>query len=71
VLGHYDTPLSTFHELARAGSITIASIAFFGHVWQLSDRDGRSLRDRLAGLAVIEDIVLATMPDRLWTPWGV
>jgi uncharacterized RDD family membrane protein YckC len=71
VLGHYDTPLSTFHELARAGSITVAAIAFFGHMWQLNDRAGRSLWDRLAGLAVIEDIVPASMADRLWTPWGV
>jgi len=70
VLGHYDTPLSTFYVVTRAASIAIASIAFFGQLWQLRDRDGRSLWDRLAGLAVIEDMVPATMPDRLWSPWG-
>jgi uncharacterized RDD family membrane protein YckC len=70
VLGHYDTPLSTFHEVVRVVSITIASIDFFGHVWQLRDPGGRSLWDRLLGLAVIEDMVPASMPDRLWTPWG-
>ena len=70
VLGHYDTPLSTFHEVARVVSIVVASIAFFGQVWQLRDRAGRSAWDRLAGLAVIEDMVPASMPDRLWSPWG-
>jgi len=70
VLGHYDTPLSTFHEIARASSIALASIAFFGQIWQVRDRDARSAWDRLAGLAVIEDLVPATMPDRLWSPWG-
>jgi uncharacterized RDD family membrane protein YckC len=70
VLAHWDLPLSTFHEISRAASIAVASIAFFGQVWQLRDRDGRSLWDRLAGLAVIEDMVPASMPDRLWSPWG-
>jgi uncharacterized RDD family membrane protein YckC len=70
VLGHYDTPLSTFHEVARAASIAVAAIAFAGHMWQLPDRAGRSVWDRVAGLAVIEDMVPASMPDRLWSPWG-
>jgi uncharacterized RDD family membrane protein YckC len=70
VLGSYDTPLSTFHEVSRAASILVASLAFFGHLWQLWDRHGRSLWDRITGLAVIEDVVPASMPDRLWTPWG-
>ncbi len=70
VLGHYDTPLSTFHEAARAVSIAIASIAFFGQLWQLRDREARSVWDRLAGLAVIEERIPASMPDRLWSPWG-
>jgi hypothetical protein len=71
VLGHYDTPLSTFHEVARAVTIAVASIAFFGQIWQLRDRQSRSAWDRLTGVAVIEDIVPASMADRLWTPWGV
>jgi uncharacterized RDD family membrane protein YckC len=70
VLGHYDTPLSTFHQVSRAACISVASLAFFGQLWQLWDRDGRSLWDRLVGVAVIEDMVPASMPDRLWSPWG-
>jgi uncharacterized RDD family membrane protein YckC len=70
LLGHYDTPLSSFHEVVRIVSISVASLALVGHLWQLWDRDGRTLWDRLVGLAVIEDMVPATMPDRLWTPWG-
>jgi len=70
LLGRYDTPLSTFHEISRAVSIFVASLAFLGHVWQVRDGTGRSLWDRLVGLAVIEDIVPSSMPDRLWTPWG-
>lgn len=70
VLGNYDTPLSTFHQVSRAVSIAIASLAFFGHMWQLRDRAGRGIWDRLCGLAVIEDIVPSSMPERLWTPWG-
>ena len=70
VLGRYDTPLSTFHQVSRAACIAVASLAFVGHLWQLWDRDGRSLWDRLCGLAVIEDMVPVSMPDRLWSPWG-
>jgi uncharacterized RDD family membrane protein YckC len=70
VLGHYDTPLSTFHQVSRAICIFVASLAFFGHVWQRWDRGGRSLWDRLFGFAVIEDMIPSSMPDRLWTPWG-
>jgi uncharacterized RDD family membrane protein YckC len=70
VLGRYDTPLSTFHQVSRAVCISVAALAFFGHLWQLWDRNGRSLWDRLFGLAAIEDRVPSSMPDRLWTPWG-
>lgn len=70
VLGNYDTPLSTFHQVSRAVSIAVASLAFFGHLWQLRDPAGRGLWDRLFGLAVIEDMVPSSMPERLWTPWG-
>jgi uncharacterized RDD family membrane protein YckC len=70
VLGQYDTPLSTFHQVSRTSSIAVTCIALFGHLWQLGDRSGRSLWDRLTGLAVIEDMVPASMPDRLWSPWG-
>ena len=70
LLGNYDTPLSTFHQVSRAASIMVASLAFFGHLWQLGDPAGRGLWDRLCGLAVIEDMVPTSMPERLWTPWG-
>ena len=70
LLGRYDTPLSTFHEVSRAVSIAVASAAVVGHLWQLRDRAGRSLWDRLFGIAVIEDMVPSSMPDRLWSPWG-
>ena len=70
VLGHYDTPLSTFHQVSRVVSIAVASLAFFGHMWQLRDRAGRGIWDRLCGLVVIEDMVPSSMPERLWTPWG-
>jgi uncharacterized RDD family membrane protein YckC len=70
LLGHYDSPLSSFHQGARVVSITVAALAAIGHLVQLRDRQGRSLWDRLAGLAVVEDIVPSSMPDRLWAPWG-
>jgi len=70
LLGRYDTPLSTFHQVSRAVSIAVASLAFFGHLWQLRDPAGRGLWDRLLGLVVIEDMVPSSMPERLWTPWG-
>ena len=38
--------------------------------WQVPDPAGRGLWDRLFGLAVIEDMVPSSMPERLWTPWG-
>jgi uncharacterized RDD family membrane protein YckC len=70
LLGNYDTPLSTFHQVSRAASIAVASLAFVGHLWQLGDPAGRGLWDRLSGLVVIEDMVPSSMPERLWTPWG-
>jgi uncharacterized RDD family membrane protein YckC len=70
LLGHYDTPLSTFHEVSRAVSIAIASAALCGHLWQLQDPHARTVWDRLTGMAVIEDMVPSSMPDRLWSPWG-
>jgi uncharacterized RDD family membrane protein YckC len=55
----------------RVAAVAGATLAFCGAAWQLIDPERRTLWDRLFGLAVIEDIVPATMPDRLWTPWGV
>jgi uncharacterized RDD family membrane protein YckC len=55
----------------RAAAVTGAAVAFLGAAWLLVDSEGRSIWDRFFGLVVVEDIVPATMPDRLWTPWGV
>ncbi len=51
-------------------AVAVATAALLGQLWKLVDPEGRTAWDRLAGLVVVEDIVLATMPDRLWTPWG-
>ena len=48
----------------------VAARAIAGGLWKLVDREGRTLWDRLFGLVVVEDVVPATMPDRLWSPWG-
>ena len=55
----------------RAAAVAGALVAFAGAAWLVVDPGGRSVWDRLFGLVVVEDIVPATMPDRLWTPWGV
>ena len=70
LFGHYEGPLTSFEEIARASSIGIAVVALGGHLWKLLDEAGRSVWDRAAGLIVVEDIVPTSMPDRLWAPWG-
>lgn len=56
----------------RVGSVAtvVALLALAGQLWKLADPFGRTLWDRLTGLVVVEDIVPASMPDRLWSPWG-
>lgn len=70
LFGHYESPLTSFEEIARASSIGVAVVALGGHLWKLVDEAGRSVWDRAAGLIVVEDIVPNSMPDRLWAPWG-
>lgn len=56
----------------RVGSMAtaVALVALAGQLWKLADPLGRTVWDRLTGLVVVEDIVPASMPDRLWSPWG-
>jgi uncharacterized RDD family membrane protein YckC len=56
----------TWRTLASAGVL----LAVAGQLWKLVDAEGRSVWDRLFGLVVVEDVVPASMPDRLWSPWG-
>jgi hypothetical protein len=47
----------------------VAGASLLGQLWMLVDGEGRTLWDRLTGLVVVEDIVPASMPERLWSPW--
>jgi uncharacterized RDD family membrane protein YckC len=67
---HGNGGLSEREELWRDVSLTIAGAAILGNLWKLVDSDGRTIWDRLVGLVVVEDVVPATMPGRLWSPWG-
>jgi uncharacterized RDD family membrane protein YckC len=50
--------------------LAVTVVAILGHLWRLADPEGRSAWDRLTGLVVVEDIIPAGMPNRLWSPWG-
>ena len=67
---HGNEGLSEREELLRDISLTIVGAAILGNLWKLVDADGRTLWDRLVGLVVVEDVVPASMPGRLWSPWG-
>jgi uncharacterized RDD family membrane protein YckC len=54
----------------RVAAVGGAALACAGGVWKLLDPEGRTLWDRLLGLVVVEEVVPASMPDRLWSPWG-
>jgi uncharacterized RDD family membrane protein YckC len=62
--------LTDREEAWRDVSLTIVGVAILGNLWKLVDPDGRTLWDRLVGLVVVEDVVPASMPGRLWSPWG-
>jgi uncharacterized RDD family membrane protein YckC len=70
VRGKHDEGLTATEELWRTLCVIGISIAILGELWQLVDPDGRTAWDRLTGLVVVEDVVPASMPDRLWSPWG-
>jgi uncharacterized RDD family membrane protein YckC len=61
--------LTARDELWRDLAVTVTVVAVLGNLWKLFDADGRTLWDRLAGLVVVEDVVPASMPDRLWSRW--
>ena len=67
--GHPDG-LTDTEEMWRSVAVTGALVAAAGGLWRVVDPHGRSLWDRLFGLVVVEDVVPASMPGRLWSPWG-
>ena len=69
--GSLSENLSSSQATWRTVAITGTLVALAGGLWQLVDPAGRTIWDRLAGLVVVEDVVPKSMPDRLWTPWGV
>jgi uncharacterized RDD family membrane protein YckC len=69
--GGLSEELSDTQAAWRTVAITGTLIVLAGQFWQLIDPAGRTIWDRLTGLVVVEDIVPKSMPDRLWTPWGV
>ena len=54
----------------RTAAIAGVGLVLVGELWKLVDPDGRTLWDRLCGLVVVEEVIPASMPDRLWSPWG-
>jgi uncharacterized RDD family membrane protein YckC len=54
----------------RVVAIVGVVLAIVGGLWKLVDPQGRTLWDRLFDLVVVEEVVPASMPDRLWSPWG-
>jgi uncharacterized RDD family membrane protein YckC len=66
----FSSDFTPFERLVAAVAVPVAAIAVAGQFWMLLDRSGRTLWDRLTGIAVVEDIVPTSMPDRLWSPWG-
>jgi uncharacterized RDD family membrane protein YckC len=66
----FSSEFTPFERLVAAVAVPVAGVALAGQFWMLVDRAGRTIWDRLTGLAVVEDIVPTSMPDRLWSPWG-
>jgi uncharacterized RDD family membrane protein YckC len=68
--GEDGNTLTAEEERWRDFAVTVCAVGVLGNLWQLADRKGRTLWDRLFGLVVVEDVVPASMPGRLWSPWG-
>ena len=60
---------SSFEQTVGETAVVVAGAGVVGQLWMLVDGEGRTLWDRLTGLVVVEDIVPASMPERLWSPW--
>jgi uncharacterized RDD family membrane protein YckC len=60
---------SSFEQTVGETAVIVAGAGLLGQLWMLVDGEGRTLWDRLTGLVVVEDIVPASMPERLWSPW--
>ena len=60
---------SSFEQTVGETAVVVAGAGLLGQLWMLVDGEGRTLWDRLTGLVVVEDIVPASMPERLWSPW--
>jgi uncharacterized RDD family membrane protein YckC len=69
--GGLSEELSSSQETWRTVAVIGTLVVVAGQLWQLIDPAGRTVWDRLTGLVVVEDVVPKSMPDRLWTPWGV
>jgi hypothetical protein len=69
--GGLSEELSGSQATWRTVAVTGTLLVLAGQLWQLLDPAGRTIWDRLTGLVVVEDVVPKSMPDRLWTPWGV
>jgi uncharacterized RDD family membrane protein YckC len=54
----------------RTAAVAGVGLILVGELWKLVDPQGRTLWDRLCGLVVVEEVIPASMPDRLWSPWG-
>lgn len=61
--------LSAEERAVGEAAVVVAAVGLLGQLWILVDGEGRSLWDRLTGLVVVEDIVPASLPDRLWSRW--
>jgi uncharacterized RDD family membrane protein YckC len=68
--GAYKEGLTDAQATWRTAALTGVGLALAGGLWCLVDPRGRTVWDRLFGLVVVEDVVPASMPDRLWSPWG-
>jgi hypothetical protein len=68
--GGYAEDLTSGQAQWRTIALAGTGLAVAGELWKLADPAGRTVWDRLTGLVVVEDVVPASMPDRLWTPWG-
>jgi uncharacterized RDD family membrane protein YckC len=62
--------LSATERAVGEVSVVAAAVAILGELWMLVDPERRTLWDRLTGLVVVEDVVPASLPDRLWRTWS-